>query len=87
MLQLGLQSTEEWEEAGGHSMAAALCEGWWGRGVTEIMGGTCTGGRTMVSPKVTFIVPEQRFIHHCISQGLGDSPVTVCDLRLCLASA
>lgn len=55
MLQLGLQSTEERKEAGGHSMAAALCEGWWGRGVTGIMGGTCTGGRTMASPKVTLL--------------------------------
>lgn len=39
----------------GTSMAAALCEGWWGRGMTGIMGGTCTGGRTVVSPKVTFL--------------------------------
>lgn len=55
MWQMGLQSTEEREEAGGHRMAAALYEGWWGRGVTGIMGGTCTGGRIMVSPKVTFL--------------------------------
>ena len=55
MWQLGLQSTEEWEEAEGHGMAAALYEGWWGRGVTGVMGGTCTDGRTMVSLPVTFL--------------------------------
>lgn len=55
MWQLGLQSTEEWEEADSHGVAAALYEGWWGRGVTGVMGGTCTGGRTTVSPKVTFL--------------------------------
>lgn len=43
------------EEADSHGVAAALYEGWRGRGVTGVMGGTCTGWRTMVSPKVTFL--------------------------------
>lgn len=78
MWQLGLQSTEEWEEADGHGVAAALYEGWWGRGVTGVMGGTCTGGRTHGFSQGHILVPEHR---------LGDSPVAVCDLRLCLVSA